>query len=79
VNYRQIVRQMMAEDGSEKTPDEVDEIIDKFCPPFRLYEKLSAMSDEDIRTLAEECGDTYEYTKEMVDIACFIGFLKWAS
>jgi len=77
VNERQRFRQAIAENGLEKTPSELDELIDSLCLPFHLYKQFLALDDEDIRIMAEECGDTYEFAKEVVDVSLYIGHLKW--
>lgn len=79
MNERQTLRQTMAENGLEKTPGEIDELVDVFCPSFHMYEKFLSMTDKDIRTMANECGNTYEFAKEVVDISLYMGHLKWGT
>lgn len=77
MHAKQILRQTLAENGQERTPDEINELLDLLCPPFEIYEKFLTMSDEDISIMANACGDTYEKAKEVVDISIYIGHLKW--
>lgn len=74
---KQRFRQIMSETGLEKTPEELDDMISKFCPPLNLYKKFLAMDNKDIRAMAKECGDTYQSAKETVDMALFLGHMKW--
>ena len=77
MDLRQKLRQAIAENAIELTPDQLEELIDSLCPSFNLYEKFMVMSGEDIRKLAEECGDTYEAAKDHIEFALCIGYLKW--
>lgn len=78
MNRIQCLRQILAEDGIERTPTEVKLAIKLLkSVSFEEYLKYSSLTDDDIRKMAIGTGHTYKDAKSVVDIVLYVGNLKY--